>query len=84
MHGLVIIHLLSVMSTACHRGLCTAICATQDVCFVPFRLKDIPIEEIYEFPEQAKIVKSSAVGQEKDSEQQTERVCFWFQERNVQ
>lgn len=51
---------------------------------MPLRLKDIPIEEIYEFPEQAKIVKSSAVGHEKDSEQQTERVCSWFQEKNVQ
>lgn len=48
---------------------------------MPFRLKDIPIKEIYEFPEQAKIVKSSAVGHEKGSEHKLGEFALGFRRR---
>lgn len=57
--------------------------ASQGACFVCFRLKDLPTEEIYEFPEQTKIAKKLAGGHEKGSVQQIERVYFGFQERDV-
>lgn len=52
--------------------------ASQGACCVCFRLKGLSIEEIYEFPEQAKIVKSLTGGHKKGSMQQTERFILGF------